>query len=110
MFGFGIVKVAGASMKPTLNDGDWLFIKWLASGSGKSLIKVGKIVLIERHLTPGVYLVKRIKKIEYSDQSGTSQFWVEGDNSQGSDSRKWGWISRDEICGRVISRYRKSKN
>ncbi len=110
MFGFGIVKVSGPSMTPTFNDGDWLFIKWSASGARMPRLKIGKIVLIERRSAPGVYLIKRIKKIDRSGELDNWAFWVEGDNTEGNDSRKWGWISQDEICGRIICRYRKSQN
>jgi hypothetical protein len=35
--------------------------------------------------------------------------WVEGDNSDSTDSRTWGWIMPNEIVGRVLFRYRKGK-
>ena len=102
---FGTVKVTGSSMKPTLNDGDWLFVSWFESplpiSVGNRLL--GKMVVIEREERPGVFLVKRLHKVH------AEKFWVQGDNSESSDSRTWGPISANEIVGRVILRYRKSK-
>lgn len=95
---WGSVAVAGDSMAPTYISGDWLMIRW---GGG---YKTGQIVVVEREDRPGVFLIKRLVRIE------DGKFWVEGDNKTSStDSRQWGAISSGEILGKVLFRFRKSR-
>ncbi|MSO42951.1 MAG: S26 family signal peptidase [Candidatus Planktophila sp.] len=98
---FGTVRVEGASMSPTYNDGDWLLVLWMKEAPNR--VSLGSIAVIEREGRPGIFLIKRIEKAH------AGNYWVEGDNSESSDSRTWGWISANEIVGRVVFRYRKSK-
>ena len=103
---FGTVKVTGQSMLPAYRDGDWLLVSWLdavpdSETTGNSLIS--KVVVIEREERPGIFLVKRVQK------SHAGNYWVEGDNSESTDSRTWGWIAPSEIVGRVLFRYRRNK-
>jgi signal peptidase I len=124
---FGVVKVEGPSMEPALTAGDWLFVRWFSQGSGSSSVqkpggyraKIGKIVVIEREVQPGIFYIKRVKKVQSpadegdmnsrSKQPRANQYWVEGDNPAGTDSRTWGWISESEIRAKVIGRYRKAR-
>lgn len=103
---FGTVKVTGASMAPTFNDGDWLLVRWfdgpLLNNSGDSLI--GKVVIVEREERPGIFLVKRLQKTH------GGIYWVQGDGQESTDSRTWGWIPGNEIVGVVILRYRKNRS
>ena len=104
---FGTVKVTGQSMLPAYRDGDWLLVSWLdavpdSETTGNSLIS--KVVVIEREERPGIFLVKRVQK------SHAGNYWVEGDNSESTDSRTWGWIAPSEIVGRVLFRYRRNKS
>ncbi|CAB4669982.1 unannotated protein [freshwater metagenome] len=95
----GTVAVAGDSMAPTYNNGDWLVVRWGGT------FAVGQILVIEREDRPGFYLIKRLKVIE------NGRYWVEGDNKLSStDSRQWGTISHNEILGRVLFRYRNARN
>lgn len=67
--------------------------------------KVGEVVVVEREDRPGVFLVKRLVRIE------GEKYWVEGDNkSSSTDSRQWGAIAPEEIVGRVLLRYRRVSN
>ena len=98
---YGTVAVSGASMAPTLNDGDWVVVKWKPR---RKKLEVGNIVVIERDDQPGIQYIKRITKIE------KKRFWVEGDNTEPSiDSRSWGFLTRKEIIGKYLFRYWKSK-
>ncbi len=54
---------------------------------------VGDLVVLKKEK----YIIKRITKID------GDRFFVEGDNIKESiDSRKFGWIGRKEIVGKVI--------
>ena len=98
---YGTVAVSGASMAPTLNDGDLVVVKWKPR---RKKLEVGNIVVIERDDQPGIQYIKRITKIE------KKRFWVEGDNTEPSiDSRSWGFLTRKEIIGKYLFRYWKSK-
>jgi nickel-type superoxide dismutase maturation protease len=95
---FGTVKVAGVSMAPTHKDGAWLLVRWFTNSPERNFSAdlLGKIFVIEKRERPGIFLVKRLKKVE--DQ----KFWVEGDNESSTDSRQWGWIYSDELVGQVL--------
>ena len=102
---FGTVKVAGGSMSPTFNDGDWLLVSWfeacMPAPIGDRIL--GKVVVVEREERPGIFLVKRLQK------SHGGIYWVQGDNDESTDSRTWGWIPGNEIVGVVRFRYRKNR-
>lgn len=75
-------------MLPTLKSGqDILVLCWFFK------IKVGDILAIKVN---GKEMVKRLQTV--SDQ----KYYVVGDNEKEStDSRNFGWISRDQIIGKV---------
>ena len=102
---FGTVKVAGGSMSPTFNDGDWLLVSWFDAGVpplvGDRIL--GKIVVVEREERPGIFLVKRLQK------SHGGIYWVQGDNDESTDSRTWGWIPANEVVGVVLFRYKRCR-
>ena len=98
---FGTVRVKGASMSPTYNDGDWLYVIWRQGAPNRA--PLGSVAVIEREERPGIFLVKRVQKFH------AGNYWVEGDNSESIDSRTWGWIAPSEIVGRVLFRYRRNK-
>lgn len=86
-------------MVPTFNDGDYLLVLWLPEAPNRT--PLGSIAVIEREERPGIFLIKRVQKAH------AGNYWVEGDNSESTDSRTWGWISPHEVVGRVLFRYRK---
>ena len=93
----GTVAVAGESMAPTFRAGDWLFVMW----GGE--FHLGQTVLIERQAQPGVFLIKRVIRME------ADKYWVEGDNKEEStDSRQWGALEHSEIVATVVFRFRKA--
>jgi nickel-type superoxide dismutase maturation protease len=98
MSSFGTVRVAGGSMAPTYKDGAWLLVRWFTNLPERnfSIGLIGKIYVIEKRERPGIFLVKRLKKV--NDQ----MVWVEGDSQSSTDSRQWGWIYSDELVGQVI--------
>lgn len=96
---FTTVAVSGASMSPTLHDGDYLVVDCDAYRDTPPA--VGDIVLVEDPRVPGRELLKRIAQAD--DERG---YWVLGDNpSASTDSRTFGWVSPDAILGRVTLRY-----
>jgi phage repressor protein C with HTH and peptisase S24 domain len=90
-------------MAPTYRDGDWLLVSWFPAGLTPIRAEriLGKVVVVEREERPGIYLVKRLQK------SHGSNYWVQGDNDESTDSRTWGWIPANEIIGVVMLRYKK---
>jgi len=98
---FGTVRVEGNSMAPTYNHGDWLFVLWMQEPPNRA--SLGSVAVIEREERPGIFLIKRIQKAH------AGNYWVEGDNSESTDSRTWGWIPPLEIVGRVLFRFHKKK-
>ena len=90
-------------MSPTYNDGDWLLVKWLEPDQIKQ-IPLGLVVVVERMDRPGILMVKRLQK------SHGELYWVEGDNPQSTDSRRWGWIGESEIVGVVKFRIKSQSN
>lgn len=95
-FRLGTVAVAGTSMAPTYQPGDWLLVRW-GSSFGE-----GDTVVIERAERPGIFLIKRFLRAE------NGKCWVEGDSEESTDSRAWGAIPKEEIVARVLFRIRRN--
>ncbi len=111
MSGFGIfgrVIVQGQSMEPTYYPKDWLLVRYRPFGSKPLSFQIGDVVVIERELQPGILYIKRITKIE-RDSSGQESYFVESENKSGTDSRTWGYLSRTELIGQVITRIKTGK-
>ena len=95
-------------MAPTLKSGQRaLFLK---SSPGRTFLGIGdkwlgRIVLIQRINNFGArdfYQVKRITEIR------DGKFFVTGDNPAFStDSREFGWLSADEIVGKLLFKFGK---
>jgi nickel-type superoxide dismutase maturation protease len=95
------VEVAGESMSPALEPGDWC----VATAGGR--IKVGDVVVLEPPDRPGVEVVKRVTGGPGDEGLGFGEWFVEGDNPDAStDSRQFGPIPRPAIKGRVRFVYR----
>lgn len=92
--GVDIVQVDGASMQPTINDGDYVIIN-------DEEIKEGDVVVIHVDCKYGFsseYIIKRVWDI---DENGN--IYVLGDNYKNSlDSRTVGYLPGDIILGKVI--------
>ena len=82
-------------MEPKFKDGDMVLVNRLSYFFSK--LKHGDVVVLKHR----EYIIKRIKAID------RDKIFVVGDNKDDSaDSRKFGWINKKEIVGKVI--YRKS--
>jgi signal peptidase I len=109
---FKKIEVRGDSMSPNYNDGDWLLF-YLLPAKSKADSLVGKVVLIQRHSEVGTDFlqVKRVSKVTNDqDFDNEVKIWVEGDNKEKStDSRSWGALNRDEVIGKLILRYHRTR-
>lgn len=86
------ITVVGHSMEPTI-------------ASGQSVIVSGVLYLFKRPKIGDIVLLKRQEKkllkriIEIKDK----KYFVAGDNVRDSlDSKKFGWIAKDQIIGKLI--------
>ena len=81
-------KVKEKSMTPFLNPGDEV-ITWKYSKP-----KIGDVTVFKKN---NKFYIKRVKKNE------NGKYFVLGDNEKESiDSRKFGWIDKKDIIGKVI--------
>jgi inner membrane protease subunit 2 len=98
--------VAGESMAPTLEPGDWL----VAVAPCPRLLRHGAVVVVEHPDRPGFELVKRLTGLP-GDQMGAlglgpGQIWIRGDRAEASsDSRWFGPVEASRIRGVVLFRY-----
>jgi signal peptidase I len=102
MLGFSTVKVSGSSMSPAFMPDDWLIVKSVDKNSAP--LKIGSVYLVSDPVRPGVKLLKRLK--EQRVNNGVIEYWVEGDSLISEDSRKWGWLGRDQFLAKVVIKYR----
>lgn len=83
-------------MNPYLSPGDLVIIFRTKN------IKKNDVVVFDRS---GDYFIKRVTDIKpsFAKASEDVEFFVEGDNKKESvDSRKFGWIEKQQIIGKVI--------
>jgi signal peptidase I len=97
------VEIRGASMEPTLAEGDWAV-------AIRRRLRVGDVVVVEHPERPGFELVKRVVAAPgdavRDRRLGGGEWWVEGDRSDAStDSRSFGPVSRSSIRGTVVLVY-----
>ena len=91
------VRVTGASMEPTLADGDRLLCRDL---SARRPPRVGDVVVARRPDRLDLLLVKRVVR---RDPEG---WWLEGDNPAASDdSRVFGPVPDALMLGRAVVRW-----
>ena len=86
-----IYRVAERSMEPAIMEGSYVIVNcWPMS------MRIGEVVIA---MDPyGRIIAKRIKKV-----NGSKLFLV-GDNTRSSiDSRRFGWIGRERVLGKVIA-------
>jgi len=106
-----IFEVHGASMEPTLFEGDIILINRLFF---KKNFKKYDIIIFQRGFDPK-YIIKRIlgcpyDTVVYENREGTDtltlnkgEYFMEGDNKDHStDSRQYGPINRNQIIGKKI--------
>lgn len=90
------LKVEGHSMEPTILNGQSVF----ASSIPYLFVKprIGDIAVVKQiYKYTSMLVIKRIREIK------GNKFYVLGDNKlDSSDSRKYGWIDRDQIVAKVI--------
>ena len=86
-----IFRVAERSMEPAIKEGSYIIVNcWFYS------LSVGDVVVVLG--ADGTAIVKRIKKL---DKRG---LFLIGDNLKHSvDSRRFGWIDRKRVSGKVIA-------
>jgi nickel-type superoxide dismutase maturation protease len=91
------VAIAGASMEPTLHDGDWLLVRKLSRPP-----REGEVVVATDPREPERLLVKRVRSV------AGDRVTVQGDHvdpSESTDSRQFGPIPRAAVVGRPVLRY-----
>lgn len=89
---FSKFKISGHSMEPFLKDGETVFVSIIPY-----LFKESKINDIVVFKFSKKFLIKRIEKIE------NYKYFVRGDNEKDSlDSRKIGFLKKNQILGKVI--------
>lgn len=98
IFNLGTVAVEGASMEPALHHGDWMLVRWSVGTPS-----IGALYVVERDDQPGVLYIKRLQK------SHGELHWFEGDNPSSQDSRRWGWLPKHCIRGKVLFRYKRAR-
>ena len=90
--GWGVVVVRGASMEPTLHEGDRLLVRW-----GSRRARPGVIAVVR---LPGRPL--SIKRVTFRQDDG---WWVERDNpAVGVDSWQVGAVPEDDLIGIAVCR------
>ena len=88
------VAIAGDSMAPTLQEGEW----WLAWRT--PTVAPGDLVVFAHPSARGVLAVKRVVALR------PAGLWVEGDNpNRSTDSRHFGALAVDRVLGRLMWRY-----
>ena len=89
------VRVAGDSMRPTLEPGDLLAVRPVRAGEPSR----GQVIVVR--FADGGEIVKRVV-----DVVSPNTFWIEGDNrARSTDSRSTGPVAREDVSGIVVARY-----
>jgi signal peptidase I len=94
------VEVAGASMRPTLEPGDW------ALAVRTRRVRRGDVVVVVHPERPGFELVKRVVHVPGDPAPDglelVDQVWSAGDEPEGSpDSRRFGPVGTGRVRARV---------
>jgi nickel-type superoxide dismutase maturation protease len=92
------LQVQGKSMLPTLLPGREVLINPRAYTQQEP--QVDDLVVAAHPQQPGFLIIKRVAAV------GEGAFDLRGDNPEAStDSRQFGWVSRDRILGQVVCRF-----
>ena len=92
-------EIAGGSMAPALDPGDFVIVDRGAFAS--RVPRRGDIVVVADPREPGRTLVKRVANVDLH-----GALWLLGDNPEAStDSRTFGPVRQSEVVGRVRWRY-----
>jgi nickel-type superoxide dismutase maturation protease len=94
------VEVAGTSMRPTLEPGDWALAVRVRH------VRRGDVVVVEHPERPGFELVKRVVHVAGDVAADGSELvdevWIEGDEPEASsDSRRFGPVPQGLVRGTV---------
>ena len=98
---FGLIRVNGESMAPALPAGKILLVTFISPKQVKKALpqlKINQIVVITAPNYPEIWQIKRVKRINLEK----NEMWVEGDNSQSTDSRTWGYLDSKNLVGKVV--------
>lgn len=88
---FGLARVTGRSMEPTLREGDWLLVRYGAAA------RLGSLVIVR---LPGRLVA--VKRLTMRVDDG---WWVERDNpAEGVDSWQVGAVGESDLLARVVLR------
>lgn len=95
-------RVFGNSMLPTYKNSDAVIaLKFFWK------LQTGDVVVLKnpQKNSRKTYIIKRIKEIR-KQRSGKTEYFVIGDSpKESTDSRKFGWINRSQIVGKVIYKF-----
>ncbi|MFJ8043034.1 nickel-type superoxide dismutase maturation protease [Kitasatospora sp. NPDC096147] len=90
---FGVVVVAGPSMRPALRDGDRVLVRYGAPA------RAGSVVLFRHPVRPGLLVLKR------AAGRRPEGWWMLSDNPfVETDSRQYGPVPGELVLGRVVLR------
>jgi len=90
MFKFGIDKIVGDSMSPTINDGNYVIF----FSSKRMKIIPNKLYRLSHPKFGSI-----IKRLSYEDAGGN--FWFKGDSHNSTSLKKIGAITKEQIDGRI---------
>lgn len=96
----GVARVVGASMEPTLREGDLLLVLWGARA------RVGSLAIVELPRDEhGAARPISVKRVVGTDPNDPSRWWVERDNPRvGVDSWLVGSLPNEAILARILLR------
>ncbi|GBC83923.1 hypothetical protein HRbin11_00341 [bacterium HR11] len=94
-----IYRVRGASMYPTLEDGDWVFVD--GGAYRRAPPRPGDVVVVRHPFYEGRFIVKRVRAV-----LETGDLFLEGDAPYDStDSHALGPVPVSQVVGRVVRRW-----